>query len=62
MSATDFQKKLNLLVRAIREGLPEPDAREQLEETLKYALFPSEMEKAQQTFKAEISARGTSTA
>lgn len=59
MTATDFQKKLNLLVRAIKNGLPESDARNQLEEVLKYAIFKSERNMAIKSFVEAMSARGT---
>lgn len=59
MNATDLQKRVNLMVGAIRNGIPEVNAREMLTETLKYALFPSEEKLAKESFVKAMADRGT---
>lgn len=57
MYCTDFEKKLNLLVRAIKNGLSEKEANDQLEDVLKYTINETEKRKARNEFSAAMEAR-----
>ncbi|MFA5714297.1 MAG: hypothetical protein WC998_00975 [Candidatus Paceibacterota bacterium] len=58
--STDFEKKLNLLIRDIENGLSEDEAAERLEEVCKYAIFKREMRIANEKYSIAIKARNKS--
>lgn len=57
MYATDFEKKLNLLIRDIRNGLSQIEAENGLEEVLKYAIFEREKKMAREKFAEAIGSK-----
>jgi hypothetical protein len=54
MTATDFERKLNLLLMHIRQGMPKSEAEKELEEVLKYAIFDCERTMAKDKVSAAI--------
>jgi hypothetical protein len=57
MNSTDFERKLNLLIRGIENGLSEEKAKEGLENVLKYAIFPREKSLAQEKYSKAMKSR-----
>lgn len=57
MTSTDFERKLNLLIRGIENGLSEEKAKEELEDVLIYAIFPREKELAREKYSEAMKSR-----